>query len=89
MTGARVGAGALGNPLTILGFAALSARAKAPALSLGLPLGVFTGSTVWGLVVSGAAGVTGRALSPRALRVTGVVSGGILLALAVWTLTLT
>lgn len=59
----------LGNPPTILTFAALIAAigsaAAGPAAAAAVVAGVFVGSALWWLVLTGAAARAGRALTPR------------------------
>jgi threonine/homoserine/homoserine lactone efflux protein len=63
----------LTNPLTILSFVAIFAglglggEAKGHAAALTLVLGVFLGSALWWLILSGSAGLFRQRLSPGAL----------------------
>jgi len=74
----------LGNPLTILSFAAVLATlgvslqphaALAAALTV---LGVFIGSGLWWLALSSLVARAGAALPPRALRLVGGVAGALI-----------
>jgi threonine/homoserine/homoserine lactone efflux protein len=83
----------LANPTTILFFVAIfagfgaAARADSYAGATVLVLGVFLGSALWWLCLSGGVGWIGRRLAPRTIiwinRLSGVVIGGFgVLALA-------
>ena len=77
------------NPATILSFGAVIAGAAfgaQPPSGLGavrLVAGVFAGSALWWLTLSGAVGIVRRALPPIAMRAINVVSGLALAAFGV------
>ncbi|HEY7781382.1 MAG TPA: LysE family transporter [Ktedonobacterales bacterium] len=79
----------LTNPATILSFVAVfagiglvGARGGARAAALTVA-GVFCGSTLWWLLLSGGVGLLRERVTPRALRWVNRLSGAILLAFAV------
>ena len=75
----------LTNPMTILSFAAIFAGLGLGSiggnyLSSGvLVLGVFTGSALWWLILSGLVGMLGKMLSPKGMRWVNRISGIIIL----------
>ena len=75
----------LTNPMTILSFAAIFAGLGLGSiggdyLSSGvLVLGVFTGSALWWLILSGLVGMFGKMLSPKGMRWVNRISGIIIL----------
>jgi len=75
----------LTNPMTILSFAAIFAGLGLGSiggdyLSSGvLVLGVFTGSALWWLILSGLVGMFGKMLSPKGMRWVNRISGMIIL----------
>jgi putative LysE/RhtB family amino acid efflux pump len=74
------------NPATILSFAAVVAAAGLVAKNSSLPLlvaGVFFGSVLWWLVLSGTMAILRRRLTPVSIRRIGDASGGLLVAFAV------
>jgi threonine/homoserine/homoserine lactone efflux protein len=79
----------LTNPMTILAFAAIfaglgvgSAAGNYPAAGI-LVAGVFTGSAMWWLFLSGAVGLFKRSISPAGLRWINRISGLIISAFGV------
>ena len=90
---ARIYAAMLGltllNPATILSFVALfaglglGATEEAPGAPLALVLGVFGGSTLWWLLVTGGVAAARTRISPRVQRGINVVAGLALLAFGV------
>ncbi|MBI4737787.1 MAG: LysE family transporter [candidate division NC10 bacterium] len=74
----------LTNPMTILSFAAIFAglgvaSARGSYLSAGaLVLGVFIGSALWWLILSGGVGVFRRAFTPQGLRWVNRLSGAVI-----------
>lgn len=75
----------LTNPMTILSFAAIFAGLGAAGAG-GVPAlvaGVFAGSALWWLALSGIVGLLHGRLSPRALTWVNRASGGIMLAFGV------
>ena len=79
----------LTNPTTILSFAAvfaglgLGATASDRAAAILTVAGVFLGSALWWLILSGAVGFFRRALTPARLRWVNRVSGAVLVAFGV------
>ncbi len=79
----------LTNPLTILSFAAIFAGLGVASTSGGygaaglLVLGVFLGSGLWWLVLSGVVGVFRAKMGPRELRWVNWLSGGMILVFGV------
>ena len=79
----------LGNPLTILSFVAvfatlgLSAAQHATAAAVLTVFGVFSGSTLWWLMLSTGVALVGRALQPRTLRWIGSAAGTFIAAIGV------
>lgn len=77
------------NPATIIAFAAVFAGLGAASAARGygegmlLVAGVFTGSALWWLILSGLAGLLRSRLTPRALRVVNIVAGAIILGFGV------
>ena len=81
----------LANPPTILAFAAIFAglglAAGADHAAAGLiVLGVFLGSAAWWMILAGAAATLRSRIGPRVVRVINLVSGGTILAFALWQL---
>jgi threonine/homoserine/homoserine lactone efflux protein len=79
----------LTNPTTILSFAAIfaglgagDANGSAPSTML-LVLGVFLGSALWWLILSGSVGLSRAKLSARGLRLVNRISGTVIAAFGV------
>ena len=76
----------LTNPLTILAFAAGFATlgvAEVPRqdiMAIALILGVFTGSTLWWVILSGVVSLLHKRIDPKGLRIVNKVSGTIVSA---------
>ncbi len=77
------------NPATIIAFAAIFAGLGAVSLAQGyaegllLVAGVFTGSALWWLLLSGATGLLRARVTPQALRWVNVVAGAIIVGFGV------
>ncbi len=77
------------NPATIIAFAAVFAALGAGAAAQGyaegmlLVAGVFTGSALWWLILSGLTGLLRARVTPRALRIVNIVAGLIILGFGV------
>ena len=82
----------LTNPMTILSFAAvfaglgLGAGAGSPAAAGVLVLGVFAGSALWWLALSGGVGLFRESFNPRRLRWVNRFSGFIITGFGLWAL---
>jgi threonine/homoserine/homoserine lactone efflux protein len=82
----------LTNPMTILSFAAtfaglgLAGASGGYAASAALVLGVFIGSALWWLLLSGGVSLFRARFDARALRWLNLISGLVLLGFGLWTL---
>jgi threonine/homoserine/homoserine lactone efflux protein len=82
----------LANPMTIIAFTGIFAglglgwRTGRLVDALELIGGVFTGSSLWWLILALLAGTFGRHLNDHALRWISLIAGGIVAAFGVWEL---
>jgi threonine/homoserine/homoserine lactone efflux protein len=82
----------LANPATILSFAVVFAAfglgaAAGYAAAATLVLGVFLGSALWWLILSGGVGLVRSRVNPLAMRMINLVSGSFLVAFGIYALT--